>query len=270
MTPEPTSPRSSAPAPEDIEELTGGVNTVVRIGNRVHRPAAPWNGPVHALLRHLADQGYDGAPRVHGFDDLGREVLDFLPGRIVEDPHELSIDAVASVGRLLRGYHDATVSFVPTAPTGWQLPSRSPLEVICHGDAAWYNTVFTGDHATGFIDFDTAHPGPRSWDLAYALYRFAQLTDPTGPEGRTIASEQATRARTLLDAYGADRALRADAVGQIIPRLTALVDFMTERADAGDAAFAGHLAAGHGDLYRQDISYIGAHRAVWDREIIGA
>lgn len=253
--------------PEQV--LTGGVNTVVRIGDRVHRPAAPWNTAVHALLRHLSDEGFDGAPRVHGFDERGREVLDFLPGDIVEDPHALSLEAIASVGILLRRYHDATASFAPTAPTGWQLPTREPVEVICHGDAAWYNTLFTGDRATGLIDFDTAHPGPRSWDLAYALYRFAPLTDPGGPEGGGTPAEGAERARRVLDAYGADRALRGHAVEQIVPRLRALVDFMTERAGAGDLAFQGHIAAGHRDLYLRDIAYVESQRELWDRVIVG-
>ncbi|WP_405867085.1 phosphotransferase [Streptomyces sp. NBC_01515] len=41
-----------------------------------------------------------------------------------------------------------------------------PVEVICHGDFAPYNCVFTGEGAVGLIDFDAARPGPRAWDLA--------------------------------------------------------------------------------------------------------
>jgi len=40
---------------------------------------------VHAVLRHLERAGFDGAPRVLGFDDRGREVLTFLDGNTVGD-----------------------------------------------------------------------------------------------------------------------------------------------------------------------------------------
>lgn len=253
---------------QESELLRGGVNTVERVGARVHRPAAPWNAVVHALLRHLDAAGFGAAPRAHGFDAQGREVLDFLPGTIGENPHDLSTATLTSVGALLRDYHDATAAFAPTAPGGWQLPSRAPAEVICHGDMAPYNTVFDGERATGFIDFDTAHPGPRSWDLGYALYRFAPLTDPDGPEGGSTPAEQAARARALLDGYRAAPALRAQALAQVAPRLQALVDFMTERAADGDAAFAGHLAAGHAAVYLRDIAYVQAHREQWERIIL--
>jgi len=33
-----------------------------------------------AVLRHLEDVGFDGAPRARGFDDQARERLTFLPG----------------------------------------------------------------------------------------------------------------------------------------------------------------------------------------------
>ena len=55
------------------EETLGGGNTVggVRIGDVVHKHASPWTPTVHALLRHLEDAGFDGAPRALGFDDQG-------------------------------------------------------------------------------------------------------------------------------------------------------------------------------------------------------
>jgi hypothetical protein len=42
----------------------------VRVGGAVHRPVRPWTPAVHAVLRHLAAAGYDGAPRVLGVDDV--------------------------------------------------------------------------------------------------------------------------------------------------------------------------------------------------------
>lgn len=46
----------------------------------MHRDAGPWTPAVHALLRHLEYVGFEGAPRVIGFDDSGREVLTYLEG----------------------------------------------------------------------------------------------------------------------------------------------------------------------------------------------
>jgi Tol biopolymer transport system component len=41
---------------------------------------------VHALLRHLESVGFEGAPRVVGFDDSGREVLTYVDGDAAVQP----------------------------------------------------------------------------------------------------------------------------------------------------------------------------------------
>ena len=79
-------PATGAAHPSDdmTEEILegGGVNVVTRIGSTVRRPVQPWTAAVHVLLRHLADVGFDGAPRVLGVDDQGREILDYLAGEV--------------------------------------------------------------------------------------------------------------------------------------------------------------------------------------------
>ena len=62
--------------------LSGGnmSSGVVRSGDTVRRPAGPWTPAVHALLAHLHDVGFRGAPRPLGIDERGREVLPFIPG----------------------------------------------------------------------------------------------------------------------------------------------------------------------------------------------
>jgi hypothetical protein len=64
---------------------------------------------------------------------------------------------------------------------------------MCHGDAAQYNTVVKDGVAVGFIDFDAAHPGPRVWDVVYAVYRFAPLQGPDNPESFGTPREQGRR-----------------------------------------------------------------------------
>ena len=69
----------------DGEELPGGnVGGAVRIGDTVRRPTGPWTPAVHALLAHLHAAGLRAVPRVHGVDARGREVLDYLPGEVVD------------------------------------------------------------------------------------------------------------------------------------------------------------------------------------------
>jgi aminoglycoside phosphotransferase (APT) family kinase protein len=47
------------------ERLEGGnVGGAVRAGATVRRPAGPWTPAVHALLAHLADEGFTGAPSI--------------------------------------------------------------------------------------------------------------------------------------------------------------------------------------------------------------
>jgi hypothetical protein len=58
------------------EELTGGnvAGRVVRIGSTVRKPAGPSADAVEALLTHLHDVGFTGAPRTFGRDEQGRQV----------------------------------------------------------------------------------------------------------------------------------------------------------------------------------------------------
>ncbi len=55
--------------------------------------------------------------------------------------------------------------------------ARKPFEIISpYGDFAPGITLSsTTVRWTDIIDFETAHPGPRCWDLAYAVYRWAPL-----------------------------------------------------------------------------------------------
>ena len=67
----------------DARRVLPGGNTTgaVLIDGVVHKRASPWTPTVHAVLRHLEEAGVDGVPRALGFDDQGREMLTYLPGR---------------------------------------------------------------------------------------------------------------------------------------------------------------------------------------------
>lgn len=159
---------------------------VTRVGETVRRPVRPWTPAVHLLLRHLSASGFRGAPGVHGIDERGREVLDYIPGEVGNDPLSTELRseaALRSAGRLLREYHEATVGIANTSEDRWMFPPMEPRQVICHSDFAPYNCVFQCAQAVAIIDFDTARPGPRAWDLAYALHRFAPFTERRSVDG---------------------------------------------------------------------------------------
>ncbi|HUX50961.1 MAG TPA: aminoglycoside phosphotransferase family protein [Spirochaetia bacterium] len=242
--------------------LGGGNREILRDGEFVRRPAGPWSATVHRLLSHVRAHGFDRAPFPVGFSDSGEEILTFLPGTVSNYPlpdNVRSEAALISAARLLRSYHDATADFLHEGGT-WQLKQRSPVEVVCHGDYAPYNVVFDGTNAVGIIDFDAAHPGPRTWDIAYALYRWAPFTNPHNTDGFGTPGEQIARARRFCDAYGLEPQKRRGLAEMVAERLRQLLDFLVSGAEAGIEAFRNNMQDGHHLLYQRDIEYIEMHR----------
>ena len=250
---------------EPEEKLTGGnMSAVSRAGNTVRREAGAWSAQVQRLLAHLRRKGILEVPAPLGFDDHGREVLSYIPGTVGNDPlpERLRADAfLVQAARLLRRMHDATADIAIAWMDGWQVPARAPAEVICHGDFAPYNCVYHGEALVGVIDFDHAHPGPRSWDLAYALYRFAPITAPSNPDGYGSTAEQCRRVRLFIDAYGLTE--RSQLVEAIQIRLVGMADMLREGAAQGDPRFQANVAAGHLAIYTTDLDYFKANIALF-------
>jgi aminoglycoside phosphotransferase (APT) family kinase protein len=233
----------------DEEALTGGnSNSVVRVGDTVRRPAGPWTPSVHRFLTTLRDAGIVEVPEPLGLDEHGREVLSFLPGEVGNYPMPAwmwSPAIVQEVGALLRRVHDASVPIAHLAGH-WQLPTHHPVEVVCLNDVAPYNMVFQAGHLTGLIDFDTASPGPRIWDLAYLAYRLVPLGE-YADDHSPAADARTQRLAALIGAYGYP--FEPDAVVRVAAeRLDDLAEFTDRRAaDTGRADLMGHAA-----LYRRD------------------
>src|SRR3712207_6105067 len=162
---------------------TANRGQVVRVGDTVRRPQRATSPATHALLRHLADVGFAGAPRFLGVDEHGREVVSYVPGTAITPPYPawaLTDDALVSVAHLLRDYHRAVDTFDQTAHT-WppSPPAAFTGGLVSHNDVNLDNVVFRGGRAIALIDFDLASPGSRIWDVACAARLWAPLRPDT-------------------------------------------------------------------------------------------
>jgi hypothetical protein len=241
------------PGPQAEQPLPGGGTLgAVRIADEVHRSARPWTSTVHSLLRYLERAGFDGAPRVIGFDEQGREVLTFLPGQTVGDAARwpdwaFSDGVLAQVGAWLRRLHQTTAAFVPPPGAAW-FGERTwrPGYVIGHHDATPRNAVWDAGQLVGFIDWDTAGPAPAMSDLALAAFTWIPMSAVrvASQVGPTAFPERRRRLHLLLDAYGyhGDRlAFRRQVVERIREEATG-IRWMARRGDPVYQAIMGEAA----------------------------
>ena len=251
---------------EDEQVLAGGnMTAVMRVGRTVRRAAGPWTPAIHALLTHLHKSGFTQAPKPLGVDGDDREIITFLEGSVATYPLSDEIrsdDTLRAVASMLRRYHDATADFVAPTDAVWQWPTHEPAEVICHNDFCPYNLIFDEGRLVGVIDFDTASPGPRVWDMAYTAYRFVPLTDPANPDVRFPGvMEQARRLQLFCDSYGMAGIGPKEVLDTSIARLKELMAFIIDSAAAGDPAQHAVLARGDTDIYQRDAAWMAAHNA---------
>ena len=230
--------------------LLGGTanrGQVVRVGDTVRRPQRPSSPATHALLRHLADVGFTGAPRFLGVDDQGREVLSYVPGTAITPPYPawaLTAEALVSVAHLLRDYHRAVSTF-DHASHPWPPSPPAPFagQLVSHNDVNLDNVVFRDQRAVALIDFDLASPGCRVWDVACAARLWAPLRpdryieDPR--RGRTLE-----RLRLFVDSYGLADTDRDRLVPAIRQNHEWCYDIVGSAAADGHTAFSEYWAGG--------------------------
>lgn len=247
---------------DDHEELTGGLVSegVVRIGATVRRPVSAQTPTIHRLLRHVRDQGVTWAPAVHGIDDEGREILDFLEGDVGHGRPEwlFSEDNLVAAGRALRQWHDATATFARSADDVWWAEPIEPAEVICAIDFAPYNHVFRDGRWAGAFDLDLCLPGPRLWDVAHTAYRYVPLTPgpddsvahhPSAEDSPFDHAQQRRRLELFLAAYAGDDA--PVTVEQVLPWVVRRLDAM---ADWGETQPEPHPE--HARMYRSHARWL--------------
>jgi len=225
----------------DGEPLPGGnVGGAVRIGDSVRRPTGFWTPAVHAVLAHLAESGVPAVPRVRGVDRRGREVLDYLPGEVIDVDHEqLSEARLASLGRWLARLHAAVAGFSHAGP--WRFFAVAEPTLISHNDVAPYNIAFAGDEVSGVFDWDFAGPTTAEHDLGHTAWSAIPLFRPIPAE------EAARRLKLFADSYGIAAETVLDAVE---PRVRLGIEGIATGIAAGDPGMLNLSAVGEPERTR--------------------
>ena len=143
--PIPPGPPWGAYSPHALVGGTANRGLVIRVGDTVVRPAAPCRRATHALLSHLAEVGFDGAPRVLAAGPF-TGALTYIDGHAAVPPlaeDTLTDSALVSIADLVRRYHLAAASF---DPSGYQwprpIPARFRTGLVSHNDVHPANLVF--------------------------------------------------------------------------------------------------------------------------------
>ena len=210
----------------DGHRLEGGnVGGSVRIGRTVRRPTGPWTPSVHRLLDHVRARGVRAVPQVLGTDARGREVLTYLPGRVVDVDAELLTDAqLRDVVRWARALHEAVADFQDGGP--WRFFGVEEPTLVAHNDLAPYNLCFEGDRLVGVFDWDLAGPSTPLLELAHLAWNGVPLFRPVP------ASDAARRLQGMAAAYGG---LTARTILDAVPtRVRVAVDGIRTAVARGD------------------------------------
>jgi Ser/Thr protein kinase RdoA (MazF antagonist) len=245
---------------QSVEHVLEGGNvaeTVVRVGSTVRKPATVSTAAVEALLDHFTDVGFSGAPRSLGRDELGRHVLEYVPGEIAYSLPPLTASELRRLGAFIHELHDAAESFKPPPSPQWNVviaPDRQDL--ICHHDLAPWNLVRDGDRWV-FIDWDGAGPGSRLWDLAYTASTFVPFCAGGDP------ALDGPRLRALADGYGLDEQQRLAFPALIAAHTRGMYDLLHSASLTGERPWARLYAEGHGEHWGPAADYIEAHLERW-------
>jgi thiamine kinase-like enzyme len=221
---------------------------------------------VHALLHYFERVGFEGAPRVLGLYEEGREILTFVEGRVPgTDWTPTDDETVFAVGKLFRAMHDAQAGFVPPAGAQWQMPSGLPGDdVICHNDALGSNVVFRDGRPVALIDWELAAPGLRITDVAAAAAWWVPLRSDDGAKHFGLPTDRRhERLRRLADGYGLEARERRELLDNCIRVFEGWYDIHS--GVSGQRWLKGRWDANLiAPAIRKNIDWLEAHRAELD------
>ena len=242
------------------DELFGGNASggVVRLGSTVRKSWTACTPSVFDYMTALRAAGVD-VPAVVGRDDKGRQVTEFVSGRLAMEGGPLAASDLARVGAMVRAIHDASEAYVPARRAIWETAIPAPgSDLICHNDLAPWNLI-VGDRWV-FIGWDASAPSTRLWDLAYAAQAFTLDPNQT--------PEQAARGLcAFVDGYQADEELRASLPEALHQRAQAMLDLLERSRQVGAEPWSSMFVEGHGDHWRAATEFAGNHRRLW-REVL--
>lgn len=229
---------------DDFEErLDGNVAGVWRVGDTVRRVAGPWTPSVHALLEHAGPR-LTAVPRVLGFDERGREVLTYLPGRVVNiDVEMLSSGQIRSIVEWTRSFHVAVGDFDPGGP--WRFDEVAEPTMIGHNDIAPYNVCFEGDDLVGVFDWDLAGPTTPLLEIAFIAWNCVPLWAEIG---RELAAE---RLQLIASVYGSYSAL--EILHAVPTRIEIMLEWIPKAALAGDDGMVHLMSLGEPERSRRSL-----------------
>lgn len=227
--------------PGEKEVLAGRVTEFLRMGDTVRRPATDSTESMRRLLIHLERSGFEGAPRVVKSESDGAIVLTWVDGWVPTDTEgwKLDLDAVASVGEMLRAYHDCAAGFVPT--TGFEEGPQvvDDGRIVCHGDIAPRNTVFRDGRVVAFIDWDGIWAASPLWDLGHAVWQFAPVCGDRDPWIREWPEtpDRSARIVALVGGYRLDPSQAQDLAEMVVEVIAGVRRSAARKAAAGMSVF---------------------------------
>jgi hypothetical protein len=227
----------------DEEWLAGNVGGADRVGDTVRRATGPWTPAVHALLGHLATR-VPCVPRVLGLDGRGREILSYLPGRVVDiDTELLTPGQIVSIVGWTRTFHAEVADF--THPGPWRYFALPEPTIVGHNDIAPYNACFDGDELAGIFDWDMSGPTTPLLELAFIAWNCVPLWRDIG------AGPAAERLAPIADTYGG---VTARQILHTVPRrIEIMLDGIPVAAAAGDAGMANLMTNGEPERSRASL-----------------
>lgn len=241
----------------EVRLAGGNVGGAVRVGDTVRRPTGPWTPAVHALLGYLAAR-LQNIPRVLGFDERGREVMSYLPGRVMDiDTETLSTGQVISVVSWTRVFHEAVAGFSHPGP--WRFFPVVGPSLIGHNDIAPYNVCFVGEELAGVFDWDLAGPSTPLFELAFVAWNCVPLWRDIGPQAA------AERLRVIAAAYGTFDARQI--LHAVPPRIQTMLDGIPAAAAAGDGGMANLMTAGEPGRSRASLRDLVERTPAIDRQL---
>jgi hypothetical protein len=255
-------------------DVNVGENVVVRVGDTVRRPVGPHTAYVHALLRHFERVGFDGAPRVIGFDERGREVLTYVEGEPALEPVNRDNESLQALGALLRRMHDAQAGYEP-APDWHEEPLEPPpgvtrgSEVVFHNDIFPPNVILRDGLPAALVDWDFAGPAPRLYDVASAANFWVPLRPDSQAERWGLAGlPRGERLRLLCDAYGLAASERAELPDVVAHRNR--IGYELHRRNGGELRLPGWREMwdrGSGNVILERSAWFEANRADLQRSL---